>query len=164
VTAPPDDRACVTLRGQLHMLLHYPVGWFYGLWDTETARQGCLPVCANYPYSNAAEHLILYGPIMDGAIRGTADTEIYKRDRRTAGTEVPRFNYTTAQLLDMRRAFIRELRRVRSERNLPLPLRVAHWAFERFYLRRRLPSLSKIARIRVRELLGRWEPSGPAPI
>jgi glycosyltransferase involved in cell wall biosynthesis len=164
VALPPDDRAFVTLRGQLKMLLDYPDGWFYGLWNTDTARNSCLPVWANYPFANAGEHLTLYGPIIDGVARGTEETEIYKRLRRTAGTEVPRFNYTTAQLLDMRRAFIRELRRVRSERDLSLPLRVAHWAFERFYLRRRLPSLSKIARIRVRELLGRWEPSGPAPI
>ncbi|MGD1015490.1 MAG: glycosyltransferase family A protein [Roseiarcus sp.] len=157
----PDAQAFVALRGQLAMLLDYPESWLYGLWNTETARKSCLPVCAHYPYANAAEHLILYGPISDGAARGTAETEIYKLVRRTGGVGEPKFRYTSAQLLDMRRAFIRELRRIRSEGDLSLPLRLAHWAFEPLYLRRRLPSLSKIARTRLRELLGIWKPSGP---
>ncbi len=160
---PPDVRAFVTLRGQLNMLLDYPEGWFYGLWNTDAARKSCLPVLANYPFANASEHLTLYGPIIDGAARGTAETEIFKRVRRTAGVELPKIKYSVAQLLDMRRAFKRELRRVRSERNLSLPLRLAHRAFEPIYLRRRLPSLSKIARTRVRELLGVSRcSSGPA--
>jgi glycosyltransferase involved in cell wall biosynthesis len=153
-TPPPDGRAFVTLRGQLAMLLDYPEGWFYGLWDADTARKSCLPVLANYPFANASEHLTLYGPIIDGAVRGTAETEILKRVRRIAGTDRSKIKYSTAQLLDMRRAFKRELRRVRSERSLSIAFRFAHLAFEPRYLRRRLPSLSKIARTRLRELLG----------
>jgi hypothetical protein len=164
VSPPPDLRDFVTLRGQLRMLLNYQPSWFYGLWDSDTARNACLPVYARYPFANASDHLTLYGPIMDGAMRGTTETEFIQRVRRTAGIELPKIKYSAAQLLDMRRAFRRELRRIRSERKLPLPLRAAHAAFEPFYLRRRLPSLSKIARTRLRELLGASKsPSAPRP-
>ncbi|MGD0640587.1 MAG: glycosyltransferase family 2 protein [Roseiarcus sp.] len=151
---PPDPEAFVALRGQFKLLLNHPGGWFYGLWNAKAARKSCLPVCANYPFATASEYLTLYGPIMDGAVRGTAETEIYKRVRRTTTTQAPKIKYTTAESLEIRRAFVRELRRVRSERDLPLGLRVAHGLFEPFYLRRRLPSLSKIARTWARNLLG----------
>lgn len=154
VSPPPDPRDFVTLRGQLSMLLNYQPSWFYGLWDAAMARRACLPVSAHYPFANASDHLTLYGPIIDGVVRGTTETEFVQRIRRTAGIELPKIKYSVAQLLEMRRSFRRELRRIRSERNLPIPLRAAHWAFEPFYLRRRLPSLSKIARTRLRELLG----------
>ena len=159
----PAARAFVTLRGQLDMLLNYPESWVFSLWDAETARKCSLPVFANYRYANAGEHLILYGPISEGVARGTADTEIYKLVRRTGGVAAPKFRYSSAQMLDMRRAFIRQLRRIRSASDLSLPVRLAHWAFEPFYVRRRLPSLSKIARTRVRELLGVWKASEPSP-
>jgi glycosyltransferase involved in cell wall biosynthesis len=164
VSPPPDPRDFVTLRGQLRMLLNYQPSWFYGLWDSDAARSACLPVYACYPFANASDHLTLYGPIIDGAVRGTTETEFTQRVRRTAGIELPKIKYSVAQLLEMRRAFRRELRRIRSERNLSLPLRIVHAGFEPFYLRRRLPSLSKIARARLRELLGATKSSSaPTP-
>jgi len=164
VSPPPEARDFITLRGQLRMLLNYQPSWFYGLWDRDTARNACLPVYERYPFANASDHLTLYGPIMDGAVRGTTETEFIQRVRRTAGVELPKIKYSVAQLLEMRRAFRRELRRIRAERNLSLPLRAAHAAFEPFYLRRRLPSLSKIARTRLRELLeASKSPSAPRP-
>jgi glycosyltransferase involved in cell wall biosynthesis len=160
---PPDARAFVTLRGQLAMLLTYPESWAYSLWDTETARKCCLSACANYPYATACEHLILYGPIAEGAARGTEETEIYKLIRRAGGVAAPKFRYSSAQMLDVRQKFVRHLRRVRSASELSLPVRLAHRAFEPLYVRRRLPSLSKIIRTRVREMLGAWKASAPSP-
>lgn len=152
ITPPPDLQAFTSLKKQLRMLLDYPDGWFYGLWDTDAARTLCEWVCSNYPFTNAAEHLMLYGLVMDGAVRGTPETEIYKRIRRTAGVEIPKKTFRSWQLATQRAAFARNLRHVRSERP-SLALRAAHWLFEPLYLRRRLPSLSKIMRLRVRELL-----------
>jgi glycosyltransferase involved in cell wall biosynthesis len=151
---PPADGDTVTLKGRLRTLIEYPPSWFYGLWDTETARKACLPVLARYPFANAGDHLTLYGPIIDGAVRTTTETQFVQRIHRTATTERPKRRYSAAQLLEMRRCYLRELRRIRSERRLSLSLRAALMAIEPFYLRRRLPSLSKIARTRLRELLG----------
>jgi len=154
VYPPPAGGDSVSVRGRMRTLIEYAPSWFYGLWDTETARKACLPVLANYPFANASDHLMLYGPIIDGALRSTAETQFVQRIQRTATTRREKKRYSAAQLLDMRRIYLRELRRIRSERKISFGLRAALMAIQPIYLRRRLPSLSKIARTRVRELLG----------
>jgi hypothetical protein len=56
--------------------------------------------------------------------------------------------------LAIRIAFARELRRIRAEKPLPTPLRLMLLASQPLYLRRTLPSLTKLARTGLRELLG----------
>ena len=65
-------------------------------------------------------------------------------------------------MVETRRAFRAELRRMRAERELSLSLRAALVASEPFYLQRTLPSLLKMARTGARELFGvsgpQWKP------
>ena len=90
---------------------------------------------------------------MDGAVEGPRRQQYSSAFVAQPGPS-SKVGYSAAQLLDMRRAFKRELRRVRSERSLYVHLQLAHLAFEPYYLRRRLPSLSKIVRTGLRELIG----------
>jgi glycosyltransferase involved in cell wall biosynthesis len=145
----------LSTRGRLQALLGYHPSWFYGLWDRQTARDSFLPVAERFPYAFAADHVTLYGPVIDGAVRTTTQTQLVARFRRsTASGPRPRTRTPFAVMLEIRRAFRRELRRLRSERALSTGLRLALIASEPIYLRNTLPSLTKMARTRLRELFG----------
>jgi hypothetical protein len=142
------------------MLLDCHPSWFYGLWDRETIVNAFLPVCANYPFAFASDHLTLYGPIIDGSVRTTTKTEFIQRARRTAATPRRQTRMPFSLMVETRRAFRAELRRMRAERALSLPLRAALFASEPLYLRHTLPTLLKMARTGMRELLGIAGPRG----
>ena len=152
----PAPEAGASTRDRLRMLFAYHPSWFYGLWDRETLKNAYLPVCQNYPFAYAADHLTLYGPIIDGVVRATRDTQFTQRARPSPkrGTRM-RF----ALMVEARRAFARELRRMRAQRNLSVALRAALVASQPFYLERTVPSLLKTARTGLRELVGRTGPN-----
>ena len=160
LTPPPDVPDPASVAGRVRMLLGCHASWFYGLWDRETLVNAYVPVCANFPFAFATDHLTLYGPIIDGAVRTTAETQFIQRVRRTAAT--PRHQTRTAfsLMVETRRAFRRELRRIRSRRQLSTPLRAALFASEPLYLDRAVLSLSKMARTGMRELIGIAGPRG----
>ncbi len=151
LTAAPEIGAALPPRERLRMLFAYHPSWFYGLWDRQTLIDAYLPVCRNYPFAYAADHLTLYGPIIDGVVTATAKTEFIQRARPSPrrGTRMP-----FSVMLQSRLAFAKELRRIRTARQLPAGLRAALVASEPFYLERTVPSLMKTARTGVRELLG----------
>ena len=155
LTRAPECGGAST-RDRLRMLFAYHPSWFYGLWDCETLKSAYLPVCRNYPFAYAADHLTLYGPIIDGVVRTTTNTEFIQRARRSPkrGTRM-RF----ALMVEARRAFARDLRRMRAQRDLPAGLRAGLAASEPFYLERAVPSLFKTARTGLRELLGMTGPN-----
>jgi hypothetical protein len=97
--------------------------------------------------------LTLYGPLIDGAVRMTAQTHFIARFRRSL-TPAPRTRTPFAIMIEVRRAFRRELRRIRAERDLSLAERIAFVANEPLYMHRTLPSLLKVARTGLREALG----------
>lgn len=160
LTPPPDVRDPATACGRLRMLFAYHPSWFYGLWDRETLVNAYLPVCENFPFAYAGDHLTLYGPIIAGVVRTTTKTEFIQRARRTASSPRRGTRMPFSLMLETRRAFRRELRRIRSERQLSAPLRAALLASEPFYLDRAVPSLLKTARTGLRELIGISGPRG----
>jgi hypothetical protein len=136
--------------------------WFYGLWGRETVLAAFPSVVMNLPYAFASDHLTLCGPIIDGVVRTTDKTQFVQRLRRTAETPRRQTRVPFSLMAETRRAFRSELRRMCQERRLSAPLRAALFASEPLYLRRTLPSLLKMARTGLRELLGisgpRWKP------
>jgi hypothetical protein len=160
LTPPPDGADPTTVAGRVRMLLGCHPSWFYGLWDRETLVKAYLPVCANFPFAFAADHLALYGPIIDGVVRATTQTTFIQRTRRTAATPRRQTRTPFSLMVETRRAFRGELRRMRSERQLSAPLRAALFASEPLYLRHTLPTLLKMARTGLRELLGIAGPRG----
>jgi len=154
VLPPPKDCDPASARGRVRALLNYHPSWFYGLWDREAAMKAFLPVCSGYPYAFAADHVTLYGPVIDGAYRTTTQTQFFQRFRRTAATPRGRTRTPFSVMIETRNAFRRELRRLRSERALSAGFRLALLASEPLYLHNTLPSLTKTARTGLRELLG----------
>jgi glycosyltransferase involved in cell wall biosynthesis len=160
LTPPPEIRDGAAVSDRVRALLGCHPSWFYGLWDRETLVNAYVPVCANFPFAFAADHLTLYGPIIDGVVRATMITEFIQRARRTAATPRRQTRTPFSLMLETRRAFRGELRRMRSERRLSAPLRAALFASEPLYLRHTLPTLLKMARTGLRELLGIAGPRG----
>jgi len=162
VTPPPKIRDPVSVSGRIRTLLGCHSGWIYGLWDRETMIKAYLPIFAHYPYPFASDHLLLYGPIIDGVVRMTRKTQFIQRVRRTAATPRRQSRSPFSLMVETRRAFRAELRRMREERQLSAPLRAALFASEPLYLHRTLPSLLKMARTGLRERLGMsgapWKP------
>ncbi len=160
LTPPPDVADPMSVAGRVRFLLGCHPSWFYGLWDRETIANAFLPVCEHYPFAFASDHLTLYGPIIDGVVRATAKTEFIQRTRRTAATPRRQTRTPFSMMVEARRAFRGELRRMRSERHLSAPLRAALLASEPLYLAHTLPTLMKMARTKARELLGIAGPGG----
>ncbi len=151
-TPPVIDDPSST-RGRMRALFGCHPAAVYGLWDREAALAAFLPVAERFPFAYASDHVMLYGPIIDGAVRMTDKTRFFSRFRRPAASR-PRTRIPFAVMMEVRRAFRRELRRIRSERALPASLRIALAAREPLYLQRTLPSVLKMARTGLRELLG----------
>jgi glycosyltransferase involved in cell wall biosynthesis len=162
MTPAPEVREAAKTIGRLKMLFGSHNCWFYGLWDRQTALNAYLSVTDRYPFAFASDHLTLYGPIIDGVVRATEKTEFIQRTRRTALTPRRQSRAPFSLMVETRRLFRAELRQMRDERRLSPSLRAALVASELFYLHRTLPSLLKVARTRVRELLGisgpGWKP------
>jgi glycosyltransferase involved in cell wall biosynthesis len=151
---PPRQSRPGSLSDSLNLLLKCHPSWFYGLWDRETLIRAYRPVCEGFPYAFASDHLTIYGPIIRGEVRTTTATTFVQRYRRTAvtprgGTRMP---YATMAIV--RKAFRRELQRIRAECNLPAGHAAVLRASEMAYLHHTLPSLLKMARTRLREKLG----------
>jgi hypothetical protein len=160
VTPAPEMAGAQTMSDRLRALFAYHVSWFYGLWDRETLKSAFLPLCERYPFAFAADNLALYGPIVDGAVRSTIETEFVQRVRRTAATPRRQTRTPFALMLETRRAFRRELVRMRSERSLSWPFRAALVASEPLYLERAAVPLLKMARTGLREIIGISRPRG----
>ena len=162
LSTPPEISDLASVRGRIRTLLHCHPSWIYGLWDRQTVADAYRFVFADFPYAFAADHLILYGPIIDGVVRTTAQTQFIQRARRTAATPRRQSRAPFSLMVETRRAFRAELRRMRSERRLSASMRAALVASEPLYLQRTLPSLLKMARTGARELLGisgsGWKP------
>jgi glycosyltransferase involved in cell wall biosynthesis len=162
MTPAPEIRDATATVGRLQALFGSHNCWFYGLWDRQTALKAYLSVTDRYPFAFASDHLTLYGPIVDGLVRATGETEFVQRTRRTASTPRRRSRAPFSLMVETRRVFRAELRRMRKERRLSASLRAALVATEPLYLQRTLPSLLKVARTGVRELLGisgpGWKP------
>ena len=161
VTPPPEMRDAQTTADRLHALFAYHLSWFYGLWDRETLLNAYLPLCTSFPFAFAADQLTLYGPIIDGVTRATTETQFTQRFRRTAATPRRQTRMPFSLMVETRRAFRRELRRMRAERRLSPTMRAALVAIEVLYLQRALPTLQKMARTRLYEWLGAVRESGP---
>ena len=156
LTQPSEKLGSASLKDRLWMLLESHPAWFYGLWDRERITDIYVAVCVNFPFAFAADHAMLYGPIIEGAVRTTSATFFEQRFRRTAATAHPpqRTDMALSLMVETRRAFRYELRRIRSGTRLPAAFRAALVAWEPLYLRHTLPSLLKMVRTGVRERLG----------
>jgi hypothetical protein len=159
-TPPPQMGDAQSMADRLRALFVYHVSWIYGLWDRETLRSAFLPLRERYPFAFAADHLTLYGPIIDGAVRSTSETEFTQRTRRTAATPRRQTRTPFSLMLETRRAFRRELSRLRSERSLSAPFRAALVASQPLYLERAVFPLLKMARTGLREMVGITGPRG----
>jgi glycosyltransferase involved in cell wall biosynthesis len=162
LTPSPRIRDPASVSGRVQALLGCHNCWVYGLWDRDTMMKAYLPIFEHYPHPFASDHLTLYGPIIDGVVRTTDKTQFIQRARRTAATPRRQSRAPFSLMVETRRAFRAELRRMRNERLLSASLRAALFASEPLYLQRTLPSLLKMARTGVRELLGisgpGWKP------
>ena len=142
-----------SIGGRLEALRNCHPASFYGLWSREAACEAFLPIVEGFPFAYASDHATLYGPIIEGAVRMTNKTRFFSRFRRPIAPR-PRTRIPFAVMVEVRRAFRRQLRRIRSQRDLPASLRIALRVTEPLYLQRTLPSLLKMARTGLRELLG----------
>jgi glycosyltransferase involved in cell wall biosynthesis len=160
VVEPPVGLDPASARDRIRALLASGPPWYYGLWDRDTLRAAFLGVLDNFPYPFASDHLTLYGPVIDGVVRTTRATRLVMRTRR--GPKAKRQGGRTpfAVMWEIRRGFIRNLRRIRSERALSPTLRLALLAVQPYYVRRVLPPLTKVLRRGARALFGRAGPAG----
>jgi glycosyltransferase involved in cell wall biosynthesis len=153
IWTPPVIDDPTSMRGRLRAMLGCHPSAFYGLWSREAARQAFVPLIVGFPYAFASDHLALYGPLVDGAVRMTSQTHFIARVRRRAEL-AQRTRTPFAIMVEVRGAFRRELVRIRSERDLTAAQWIALKASEPLYLHRTLPSLMKVARTGLREALG----------
>ncbi len=160
VIEPPVGLDPASARDRIRTLLASGPPWYYGLWDRETLRTAYLGVLDNFPYPFASDHLTVYGPIIDGVVRTTTATRLIMRTRRAPKAAGPRGRTPFAVMWEIRRGFIGNLGRMRAERDLSPALRLALLAVQPYYVRRVLPSLTKVLRRGVRELLGLAGPPG----
>ena len=160
VLPPPVDLDPNSVRDRIRALFGSCPAWYYGLWDRETLRTAFLGVLDHFPYPFASDYLTIYGPIIEGSLRATSATRLIMRTRRAPKSERQAGRTPFAVMWEIRRGFIRNLRRMRSERNLSPALRLALLAVQPYYVRRVLPSLTKLLRRRVRELFGAAGPPG----
>ena len=154
VIEPPSDLDPDSTRDRVRTLFGGCPQWFYGLWDREAARTAFLGMLDHFYYPFASDLVTLYGPIIDGAVRTTSATRFIMRVRRAPKTKRQGRRTPFAVMWDIRRSFVRNLSRMRSERTLSPALRLALVATQPYYLRTALPSLFKVLRRGVRELLG----------
>jgi glycosyltransferase involved in cell wall biosynthesis len=154
VVEPPANLDPASLGGRIRGLLASGPPWYYGLWERETLRAALLGVLENFPYPFASDHLTLYGPIIDGGLRTTPVTRIIMRTRRAPAAKRQGGRTPFKVMWEIRRGFVRNLRRMRSVRELPLAMRLALLATQHTYIRNRLPSLAKVLRRGLRELFG----------
>jgi glycosyltransferase involved in cell wall biosynthesis len=160
VSEPPVGLDPASTRDRIRALLASGPPWYYGLWDRETLRAAYLGVLDNFSYPFGSDYLTVYGPAIDGVVRTTTATRIVMRIRRAPKAGEPRGRTRFAVMWEIRRGFIRNLSRIRAERDLPPTLRIALLAVQPYYLRRVLPSLTKMLRRGVRELFGLAGPPG----
>ncbi len=151
---PPANLDPDSVRDRLRALFRSSPAWYYGLWDRETLRTAFLGVLDHFPYPFASDHLTIYGPIIEGSLRATSATRMIMRTRRAPKSELRSGRTPFAVMWEIRRSFVRELRRMRAERELSPALRLALLASQPYYLRLVLPSLTKVLRRGVQELLG----------
>jgi glycosyltransferase involved in cell wall biosynthesis len=159
MTATPSNvTSTPSLWGRLLMLRRSHPSWFYGLWDRETILSIYPNVCENYPFPFAADHLALYGPIIQGSVRSTDATVFYQRLRKWATKprrrprDVPRM--ASHVIEETRRAFRGELSRIRKTSQISATCRVALIAWEPIYLHGRVPGALRLMRNRLREKFG----------
>ena len=156
VSLPPRRYDPLTVAGRLRALYDagYTPCWFYGLWRREAAVRAFVPVVERYPYAFAGDHLTLYGPIIEGGVLTTTRTHFISRAAPPRPTSAPRERKPFSVMWEIRRAFVRELRRIRAERSLSFEMKLALIFTQPRYLRRSLPSMTKMARTGLRALLG----------
>jgi hypothetical protein len=154
-TRPPLLRPPKRTADILRTLFNFHPSWFYGLWDRQSLMSIFPPLCKRFPYAVGSDILTLYGPIIDGAVRATEDTYFIQRYRQTATSPRRQSQRTSyAEMAATRRTFKKELRLLAAERPLPWSLRVALIASKFVFLHYTMPSVAKMARRRLREVLG----------
>jgi glycosyltransferase involved in cell wall biosynthesis len=153
VIEPPAGLDPNSIGGRIRALLASGPPWYYGLWDRETLRSALLGVLENFPYPFASDHLTLYGPIAEGGLRVTSATRMIMRVRRAPKAKGQGGRASFATMWAIRRGFTRNLRRMRGERELSPAMRLALLAAQPLYIRRRLPSLTKLLRRGLRDAL-----------
>jgi glycosyltransferase involved in cell wall biosynthesis len=151
---PPPDLDPDSVSDRVRALLGSCPGWYYGLWDRETLRAAFLGVLEHFPFPFASDYLTLYGPIVDGEVRATSATRIVMRIRRSPKVEGACRRTPFAVMWEIRRSFMRNLKRMRAERRPSPALRLALIAIQPYYVRLVLPPLTKVLRRGVRELFG----------
>jgi len=153
LAVPPKTSDPTGVQGRIRTLLGFHSGWYHGLWDRQALLDAFIPVSVNVPFAFSHDTLVLYSAIVDAGVRATDQTTFIKRAHRIAAT--PRQSRMPFELMvSTRRLFRAELRRIRKERQLSAPLRIALFVTEPLYLNRALPSLLKMARTKAREVLG----------
>jgi hypothetical protein len=150
---PPKISKPETVVGRIRALMGFSRGWFHGLWDREALMGAFVPVSETFPFAFTTDTLTLYGPCIDGSVRTTRQTTFIKRAGRTAAT-LRQTRMPFELMVSTRRLFRAELRRMRGERQMSAPLRIALAVSEPIYLNHALPSLLKMARTKARETLG----------
>ncbi len=154
VASPPRLTDPASLSSRLRMLLGVHPSWFYGLWETETIQKINADLIAHYPFAYASDHLALYGPIIDGAVRAAPGTRFIQRIRRTATTPRRQTRAPFALMAEARGRFRDQLRRMRAERRLGAVLTLALVVVEPLYLQRTVFRWQKMLRTWLRERLG----------
>ncbi len=161
VSTPSNVDRAPSLWRRLRMLRQSHPSWFYGLWDRETILSIFSSICENYPFAFAADHAVLYGPIIRGSVRATDATVFYQRLRQwpTKPRRRPRDAPRMASKLieETRRVFRGELRRTRKTSRLSPFTRLCLVAWEGVYLRGRVPGALRMLRNRMRERFGLTE-------
>ena len=146
-----------SLWRQLRMLRQSHASWFYGLWDRETIVD--FPgLFERYPFFFAADHLALYGPIIQGSVRSTDATVFYQRMRRWRTKprhrprDVPRM--ASHIIAETRRRFARESSRIRKASHISADVSHRPHRMGTDLPAGRIPGPLRLMRNRLRERFG----------
>ena len=103
VSAPPFAGRPHGTREILRQIFGSHPSWFYGLWRRDALMRSYLSVSAHFPYAFAADHLTLYGPMIEARVAADPEAMFIQRYRRTAATPRRQTRMPSAVMFEVRR-------------------------------------------------------------
>ncbi len=150
---PPGGRRINRIRQQM---FSSHASWIYGLWHREALAELQDRVHRDYPHVWGWDHLTLLPVILDGAVRGTNQTEFVQRILRDGSTWAERRAKLpgVAAMRALRTDFDRVARAILAERDWTIAERVMFRAVFPSYVDRRGYGRAKLMRRALRHRLG----------
>jgi glycosyltransferase involved in cell wall biosynthesis len=130
------------------MLFESHPAWFYGLWRREALAEIVGSLWPRYPIAWAADHLTLFGPILDEAVLCTNQTEFVQGSSEVRVSSV---RPSARASLEIRNTFARRCREMIDGRDFSATERMLLRQMTFFYANKRVCRMAKLARMFLRE-------------